>query len=66
MVDRDRLQQHREDDRVDAHEDDRKHERPAEPEHGAAVLHAQLSPEEVEEEIAVAKEVGVERHGRSV
>ena len=66
VVDIDGLQQHREDDRVDAHQDERQDERPAEPEHGAAVLHAQLPAKEVEEEIAVTEEVGVERHGRSV
>ena len=38
----------------------------AEPEDGAAVLHAQLAPEQVQEQVAVVEEIGVERHGGKV
>ena len=66
VVDADGVEEHREDDPVDAHQGEWEHQRPAEPEHRAAVLHAQLAPEEVEEQVAVPEEVGVERHGRQV
>jgi plasmid stability protein len=51
-----------EDERVDPHEDERVRERPRDAEHRAAVLRVQVAPEEVPEELAVAVEVGVDRH----
>ena len=41
-------------------------ERPGEPEHRALVLRAQVAAEEAPEELAVAEEVDVNRHGRGL
>ena len=60
------LQQHAEDEQVDEHQHDRVRERPGEPEHRALVLRAQVAAEEAAEELAVADEVGVNRHGRGL
>ena len=56
--------EHGEDEEVDEHEHERMQERPPEPEHGAAVLRAQVAPEEAPEEVAEANYVGVNGHAR--
>ena len=50
MLDLERLQKHREDERVDRHQRQRVDQRPDEPEHGAAVLPVQLAAEDVHEQ----------------
>jgi hypothetical protein len=60
------LQEQREDEQVDEHQDDRVRQRPREPEHGALVLHAQVTAEEAAEELAIADEIGVDRHERAL
>ena len=54
--------EHREDEQVDEHEDERVQERPSEPEDGAAVLRADVAPKEAPEELAIANYVGVNGH----
>ena len=58
--------EHREDEQVHEHEHERVQERPAEPEHGAAVLRPNVAPEQASEELAVANYVGVNGHRRGV
>jgi hypothetical protein len=65
VLDRDRAHDHREDEPVREHEHDRVDQRPRDPKRRAAVLHAQLAPEEVQEEIAVAEEIDVDTQGQA-
>ena len=66
VVDRDRAHHDREDQPVREHEHDRVDQRPGDPERGASVLHAQLAPEQVQEQVAIAEEVRVNRHSGPV
>ena len=54
--------EHREDEQVHEHEHERVQQRPAEPEHRAAVLRADVAPEQASEELAIANYVGVNGH----
>ena len=56
------LDQHPEDDEVDAEQDERIQQRPGDAEHRALVLGLEIAPEEVREQLAVAEQVGVDRH----
>ena len=51
-----------EDDEVDAEQDERIQQRPRDAEQRALVLRVEVPPEEVREELAVAQQVGVDRH----
>ncbi len=54
--------EHREDEEVDEHEHERMQQRPAEPEHGTAVLRPDVTPEQASEELAIPNYVGVNGH----
>ena len=62
VLDLERLQEHREDERVDRHQRQRVDERPDQPEDRAAVLPVQLAAEDVQEQVRVPDDVGVEAH----
>ena len=66
MLDLERLQEHREDERVDRHQRQRVDQRPDETEHGAAVLAVQLAPEHVQEQVRIPDDVDVHAHGGPV
>ena len=54
-----------EDEQVDAEQHERIEERPDDAEHRALVLRLEVPPEEVREQLAVAEEIGVDRHRRA-
>ena len=60
------VQSSAEDDQVDTKQDERVQERPGDAEDRALVLRLEVPPEEVGEELAVAQEIGVDRHRASV
>ena len=60
------LEEQPEDDQVDAQEHERIEERPEDPEQRSLVFRLEVPPEEVGEELAVAQEVGVDRHRRAL
>jgi hypothetical protein len=66
VVDGLHLEQDREDDEVDEHQDHRVGERPHDAEHRALVLRAEVATEEAAEELPVAEQICVDRHNRGL
>jgi division protein CdvB (Snf7/Vps24/ESCRT-III family) len=62
VLDLERLQQDREDQRVDRHQRQRIDKAPDQAEDRATVFPVELAPEDVHEQIRVADDIGVEAH----
>ena len=60
------LEDQPEDDEVDAEQNERVQERPEDAEQRSLVLRLEVPAEEIREELAVAQEIGVDRHRRAL
>jgi hypothetical protein len=60
------LEEQPEDDEVNAQQHQRIEQRPEDPEEGSLVLRLKVPPEEIGKELAVAQEIGVDRHRREL
>ena len=62
VLDLERLEEHREDERVDGHERERVDQGPEQPKDRAPILSMELAAKDVQEQVRVADDVGIEAH----